>query len=548
MKFLPVAERELRVAARRPSTYWLRFSVAGGLLVLATWVFLTSQRAGHQESGRMIFYLLTGGLTLYALTAGVRSTADCLSEEKREGTLGLLFLTDLRGYDVVAGKLVANSLHVFYGVLAVLPIIAVPLLMGGVTGAEFARLALVLVNTLFFSLSAGMLASALCQNARPAVALALGIILLVAAGSPLLGLLEWKLRNWNGRYQEFFLIPSPGFSYFAGVEDLYKRGFGTGYYWSVGIVHALGWSFLALASWAVKHRWQDQPVLNRGVQRLDSRSNDGAGGATPRDKFRTRLLDQNAYYWLASRPWHRALWAWWPLVFGGAVWIWGGNKFGAEWFDPAIYVATAFLLSTTMKALIGAEAGRQILEDRRIGAMELLLSTSLSVRDILRGQWLALRRQFLPPVLVMFLACFAMWMAGFSEMYGAGNSYWFWIGLGGMVMFVADAIALYWMGLWLGLSARNPRRAFGSAVAAVLTQPWIAVALVMTLGAFLPRDLQRELKPEVLVWVLWFGFSMIVDFGYSAYARHKLLTSFRTTAAQRFQSKPTLWQRLTGTR
>ena len=27
MKFLPIAERELRVAARRPSTYWLRFAM-----------------------------------------------------------------------------------------------------------------------------------------------------------------------------------------------------------------------------------------------------------------------------------------------------------------------------------------------------------------------------------------------------------------------------------------------------------------------------------------------------------------------------------------
>ena len=31
-------------------------------------------------------------------------TADCLSEEKREGTLGLLFLTDLRGYDIVVSS------------------------------------------------------------------------------------------------------------------------------------------------------------------------------------------------------------------------------------------------------------------------------------------------------------------------------------------------------------------------------------------------------------------------------------------------------------
>ena len=67
-----------------------------------------------------------------------------MSEEKREGTLGLLFLTDLRGFDVVLGKLVACSLRGAYGLVAALPVIGLALLMGGVTGFELWRLALVL--------------------------------------------------------------------------------------------------------------------------------------------------------------------------------------------------------------------------------------------------------------------------------------------------------------------------------------------------------------------------------------------------------------------
>ena len=55
-----------------------------------------------------LFWGLTGSAVFYCLLSGVWFTADCLSEEKREGTLGLLFLTDLKGYDVVFGKLVAT--------------------------------------------------------------------------------------------------------------------------------------------------------------------------------------------------------------------------------------------------------------------------------------------------------------------------------------------------------------------------------------------------------------------------------------------------------
>ena len=65
---------------------------------------MTSDRPSR-EIAIALFGVLTGTAVLYCLLSGVRSTADCLSVEKREGTLGLLFLTDLKGYDVVLGKL-----------------------------------------------------------------------------------------------------------------------------------------------------------------------------------------------------------------------------------------------------------------------------------------------------------------------------------------------------------------------------------------------------------------------------------------------------------
>ena len=129
-------------------------------------------------------------MVLYCLLSGVWFTADCLSEEKREGTLGLLFLTDLKGYDVVFGKLVATSLNGFYAVLAVVPILALPLLLGGVTGGEFGRMALVVVNTLFFSLALGMCVSALSRSPRKAMAMTFLLILLFTAVLPACG--AWR--------------------------------------------------------------------------------------------------------------------------------------------------------------------------------------------------------------------------------------------------------------------------------------------------------------------------------------------------------------------
>src|SRR5688572_11562169 len=110
MTFLPVVERELRAASRRRQTYWRRSLSAFITLGICLWVWIAFGGGIPQhQRAQAIFYTISGLTFAYSLLAGAGATADCLSEEKREGTLGLLFLTDLKGYDVVLGKLTATS-------------------------------------------------------------------------------------------------------------------------------------------------------------------------------------------------------------------------------------------------------------------------------------------------------------------------------------------------------------------------------------------------------------------------------------------------------
>src|SRR6266404_9289456 len=156
MTFLPIVERELRVAARRRGTYWNRALAALSAILVFSGTLWFEGRVAPKELGKDVFHVLSGLFLFSSMMAGIRYTADSLSEEKREGTLGLLFLTDLKGYDVVLGKLVATSLDAFYGLIALLPILALPLMLGGITLAEFGRMALVAINALFFSLALGI--------------------------------------------------------------------------------------------------------------------------------------------------------------------------------------------------------------------------------------------------------------------------------------------------------------------------------------------------------------------------------------------------------
>src|SRR5689334_18334672 len=125
MTIPPIVERELRVAARRAGTHRNRVLIPAVLaVVIVAKVLLVPFPSSTALLGRVAFDTLSLLALVFCALEGVRKTADCLSEERRRGTLGLLFLTDLKGSDIIAGKLAVSSLASIYGLLATLPILA----------------------------------------------------------------------------------------------------------------------------------------------------------------------------------------------------------------------------------------------------------------------------------------------------------------------------------------------------------------------------------------------------------------------------------------
>src|SRR5204863_2908551 len=135
----------------------------GGVAVLACMaVVLSSNVYGNpSQVGSTVFDSLVAiAFVLCCLTCIV--SADVIASEKREGTLGLLFLTTVRRFDVVLGKLVSSGIAALTALLVLMPFLALPMLMGGVTGGETLRKALALLNALFLALAVGIYSSA-CQ-------------------------------------------------------------------------------------------------------------------------------------------------------------------------------------------------------------------------------------------------------------------------------------------------------------------------------------------------------------------------------------------------
>ena len=463
MTFLPIAERELRIRSRRPGTFAVRCVAATLALLLCGFLMVVFTGRGAARVGGEAFYVVTVLTFLYCLYEGLRNTTDCLSEEKRAGTLGFLFLTDLKGYDVVIGKLLATSLSSFYAMVAILPAIGLPLLSGGVTAGEFWRAVLVLIVTLFFSLSTGMLVSSASRDERRAWSASLGIVFFSAAVPPLLRWIPFVNFHWLS-----WMSPTVAFSKID--EASYKAAAGT--FWGAVVgVHLLSWAFLAAASFILPRAWQ-QPERERV--------------RAPRPIVpmaaaeRAALLNQNPMLWLASRDQRIKAWLWAVVaIFGGAFLI----ASAATDFSGAVlgvFMAAIFLLHLAIAGRVAFYVCYAMVEARETGLLQLLLSTPFNSTRILDGYREAFKRVFGGPVLLLLWVEAAMIVCHciMAHKNSVGAAAMMVLGVAALATaFVMDLHAVGTYGMWISLTAKKPSQAFNRTMLTVLIGPAVVGGL-----------------------------------------------------------------------
>lgn len=555
MTVLPVVERELRVAARMSSTYRIRLVSALVAIIIAASIYFTE--AGIL-TGRILFTSLSGLAFLFALTIGVWRASDCISEEKREGTLGLLFLTDLKGWDVVGGKLAANGLTAFYSLLAILPVLASGMLMGGVDVQFVWRIAVILVNTLFVSLAIGVFASAFSREDRRALSFA-SLLLVGLTVLPLVvfGIIQAKLgfRGGNPTYLEI-MWPSPVYGLIGTFQEMWggPRLF-MDWWQSVLLIHGIGWFLLGLTVFHVPRSWQDKPVTAKGMKWRERVRRFSHGAWETQKQYRTHLLEINPIYWLAARDRLQPYYGYLFLLVAGLVWVWGWWKYPREWFENAM-IMTTWILGLSFKFWVANVAGRQFAMDGRSGTLELILSTPLTIRRIVWGQVLALYRRFGGPLLaVMAVYLFfivwpgiSAWEKGYSSMGNLlpsiqaelrSNSETVLFIVIYAVFVVLDMAAIAVVAMWLGVKTKLPKKASGGAAGRILVLPWVGIYLTMMLMALAETFWGWRLRlDEYLFQWCWCIYGLAANLGFGGYAWYRLHKDFREMATHRAQVLP----------
>jgi ABC-type transport system involved in multi-copper enzyme maturation permease subunit len=579
MRFLSVADRELRSAARQKATYrmrWLTALIFFGVLLWLMWV-------SHGFSNRMVapkIFALYSVLTfIYCLFLATARTADCISVERREGTLGLLFLTNLNSAEIITGKLCSTALASVYGLLAIFPMLALPMLMGGISFPLFGRIVLGLLNGILFALGAGFLASVLCKRQFTAVALGMGLVIGVGGGL-MLGAAVMDAHARTRPLAPWLAGASPLYCLFAANG---LRFWGPNRFWlSAGVVAGMSLSSLGLTTLLLASTWRDRAQSVRAwhglwLWRRSERSFSAKAAA-----LRRRLLAINPLFWLAGRQAVSA-----PVFMFLAVVltlitvyvtapyfarVTRGGAAGAVLGQLIAWLFTGLAIHALVLYYAAMCASQRLAEDRQTGALELILGTSTTERTISRGLWLAYwRRMFFPSLLAVLVHVYfiwvVMWMASLDPPGpippGATPVEIFWCALLNLplrgryidwqfgvmlriavlvlVQMMVAWVTLGWVGRWLGLRMKHPGFAPMASVVLLLVPP----VVLFTLGCCLADEFHLFRLPErrLLPTMVWLGFAL--GCGHclvlSVWASSRLRWQLRSVAMSRYQPLP-VWR------
>lgn len=517
-RLVPVIERELRAAARHAATWRLRLAFATGA-VLACGLGWVWPHVSQNERGQIMLICLAVSGFILSLFAGIYLAADSVSSEKREGTLGLLFLTPLRGWQIVVGKTVSQSLQVGCAWLAIFPVFFLPVLHGGVTGAEVARLLLALLLTLLLSLACGMFWSTVCTEAKNSVMASVTTILGLCFLPWLPTLLRHLLRM--GSPLDVFTMGSP-ITLIAHAFHMNYRwagrplpASGAVLYWATALhLLLLAIALVGVSGWLLPRLWRRAESGDRPTRPVPARNQPGTDRLSLKRRW-ARSSPASPIGWVLARGLQEVRWQRWLrwILLGFFLVMLGVSVATKNWEEGFITAfLTAYGLHFLTRIQFAMAATRQLHEDHRSGALELLLVAPVPDSHLVQAHHEALRHEFrhaYRALLALNVALQAMVLL-FPRQLHMNHGVWaifsvFFVG--GALLTVADFQAMRWLALREALRNATHLKSAGKVLAFLVAFSWPAFAAVFLLS------LQAEPSETTVacIFLTWFLACAVYD-------------------------------------
>ncbi len=464
MRILPVISRELRAQARQPFTHWLRML---GVTVVLVWGLLFAFQNQHTSNmGGVIFGQIHRSLFWAIWLLVPFSAADCISRERREGTLGLLFLTPLKPRDIVVAKGFAHGFRAMTLLLAVLPAMTIPFLMGGVSWNQVVMVALVEFTSICWALGAALVASSIAKDGLRAMILAVVLAGVAFFLSTMLtaqvafstgagggGGLGRNLYGYVGSGESGFLIGL----FILGASNLEMWNPGLGVPITLlaplallSVMAVIGllvlFASIVFSGIRIRHSWKEEPPSAR-MNEFEKTFLKPVVWVGFFKRWMQRKLDKNPIGWLEQRTWsgRTVSWAWLAVIVLVYSLVLSDNHLMSGFGN--VQSLMAWLLALTIAATSAASFRRE----RENGVLELLLVSPLSASEIVQGRLGGLWGQFLPSCVAM-LGIWTYSISIFSRtysyaMHGEGFvKVWF---------FAATFLVVPMVGLYFSVRCRN---------------------------------------------------------------------------------------------
>jgi ABC-2 type transport system permease protein len=219
-EFNPVLVKELRGRMRGArafvllTIYLLILSGVTLLLYAALAGSATSDLNAGRQIGKALFLLIAAVALIEVCVITPSLTAGSIAGEKERQTYDLLVASLLSPWQIVWGKLAAALAFALLMILAVVPMMSLAFLFGGVTLAELLIALAGLVTTAVFYATVGLFWSSVLRTTLGATTFALGSIIMMLLGIPFLALILGLIL---GRELPSEFLNSALFIYIAGA-------------------------------------------------------------------------------------------------------------------------------------------------------------------------------------------------------------------------------------------------------------------------------------------------------------------------------------------
>jgi len=454
-------------------------------------------------------------------------TASAVAQEKDRRTLVLLLLTNLSNSELVLGKLLASLLGVLVMLAAALPIFMLSALLGGVAFGQIGR---VFGVTLVSVLLCGSLGSTLALwREKTFQALALTVLVLVmwlafweivAAGA--LGSAWWGLscEGWAAGFSPWQAVLEASRPYVRPLPELGPLGTPVNLFLVVGTLLAAALNAIAVARVRVWNPSREGRPIERDeearapqsiwgaehdarVAAEESTPRPGAEPAAPTAEpttaptpGRTREVWDNPVVWREIRTWaygrkilliKLAYLLLSATAAAGLVWMMGEGRW-AEFAHGAVVLAPLLLLSLV---LVNAQAVTSMTSERDGQALDLLLVSDLSAKEIVFGKLGGVFYNAKEMVVLPVLLCGYLWYAGELSL---ENLLYL---VGGLAVMVAFAAML---GIHAGMIHANGQAAIGTSLGTIFFL-LVGVATCMRMMVAFSGSFHAQFLPFFFVMV-----------------------------------------------